>query len=196
MSDVKLSQRYYKAKELYRKYHGDDCEIIVAFDLDGVLAEFDLDKWTNDKSYIGKPIRSMIDLALAYQEDGAKIYIFTARGDISSYTGNITKWCNENGLYGIKITNKKLFNMILIYDDRASFVLPNTGIVYEDYVNDMVNKINYFFNRLNNNMNGMTNMISTRGGIKSKYSSFLKHLSLALSKLNKFRELRDNNIAI
>jgi len=56
---------------------------VIAVDLDGVILEFDYDKWVADPSYFGKPKPGTISALRKLQQEGYRIIIHTARLDIS-----------------------------------------------------------------------------------------------------------------
>jgi len=96
----------------------------IAFDLDGTLAEED--GWKGI-SYIGKPIEKTVKLVKEWQDKGYECIIFSARASNEKAISYIKKWVDDNDL-GIKIiTNKKLPNILIFYDNRNVSVKENVG---------------------------------------------------------------------
>ena len=118
------------------------------FDLDGTLAEYF--SWVGPGK-IGNPIQAMVDILKRYIADGHRVKIFTARVYPVihvSLTGAATHMPQEEGLakakieviairewcvkvlgYPLEATCVKDSKAILIYDDKAVWVKPNTGII-------------------------------------------------------------------
>lgn len=115
----------------------------IGVDLDGTLAHYDTWKAWDD---IGEPILLMLDRVKRWVADGKDVRIFTARGawlfDICKHTGvtftremvssNIQDWLERQGLPRLKVTNRKDYRMVELWDDRAIQVIPNTGRTIAD----------------------------------------------------------------
>lgn len=105
---------------------------MIAFDLDGTLAEYH--GWKG-VSHIGAPVPKMIDRLLFHIENGDECIIFTSRvghDDVHQNTmaeHHISKWLRDNDLPYMKITARKLPGIRLFYDDRALHVEKNLGVV-------------------------------------------------------------------
>jgi hypothetical protein len=99
----------------------------IGVDFDGTIAKYD--GWNDGK--IGEPIALMLDFVKKLISDGAKVKIFTARASDPMMIPPIKEWCKKHGLPDIEITNVKDPDMVKLYDDRATKVIPNTGIVLE-----------------------------------------------------------------
>jgi len=103
----------------------------IGVDLDGTLAEHT--HWKGN-DHIGKPIEPMVRKVKDLIKQGFNVRIFTARvsestspRELSKIRTKIMLWCKENlGTY-LQITDKKDFEMICLYDDRAIAVESNTG---------------------------------------------------------------------
>lgn len=108
----------------------------IGFDLDGTLAEYT--EWKG-ADHIGKPIEPIIRIAKQYIEQGYTIKIFTARACVPEQIPPVKKWCIENGLGDLEVTNQKDFGMILLYDDRCVQVMPNKGIILKNVLLDFIN---------------------------------------------------------
>jgi hypothetical protein len=101
----------------------------VAVDLDGTLARYH--GWKGH-THIGSPIQPMVDFVRRQLSLGTEVRIFTARLDMpepdrSECIEAIDRWCLEHLGTVLKVTNVKTFDMIVLYDDRAIQVEPNTG---------------------------------------------------------------------
>lgn len=100
----------------------------IAVDLDGTLAHYD--GWV-DELYIGDPILPMVSRVKQWLDQGKDIRIFTARvsGDrnIEKIIKVIENWCVKHIGQKLAVTCKKDFSMIMLYDDRCTQVITNTG---------------------------------------------------------------------
>jgi len=110
----------------------------IGFDLDGTLAVYK--NWIGF-DHIGEPIAPMIDLAKKFIELGHEIRIVTARARGEGAIEPIQDWCEKNGLGRPSVTDRKDFDMIMLYDDRATNVVHNEGIVLEDNHRDMIQEL-------------------------------------------------------
>jgi hypothetical protein len=95
----------------------------IGVDLDGTLATIE----ENSNGTIGKPIKPMIDKVKDWLNKDHEVRIFTARADTASEVKKVEDWLEQNGLEGLKITNVKDKDMILLFDDKAVRVIRNTG---------------------------------------------------------------------
>jgi hypothetical protein len=100
-------------------------------DLDGTLAFYD--GWQG-QYHIGEPIEPMVSL-VKHLMHGNEVRIFTARVsganelENEEITSFIQDWLEKAGLPRLKVTCRKDFSCIGIYDDRAFRVEANTGRV-------------------------------------------------------------------
>lgn len=103
----------------------------VGFDLDGTLATIGEGEWDGG---IGEPIPQMVELLQKYIASGREVRILTAR--VASVNGDfevklqkeqIKWWCKKHLGVELKVTAEKDPGMLLLYDDRAIQVIPNTG---------------------------------------------------------------------
>jgi ribonuclease J len=109
-------------------FYEDKEEVIeewIGIDLDGTLAYYD-GAWRGIE-HIGEPIKPMIEFVKDLVSQGKKIKIFTARAKNRDTIPYIHKWLKENDLPEFEVTNEKDFGMIMLYDDRCSQVVTNTG---------------------------------------------------------------------
>jgi hypothetical protein len=99
----------------------------VGVDLDGTLAE--AGRWLS-MSHIGPPVPLMMRRVQAWLAKGIRIKILTARAGNEEGLAATKKWLAENGLPDLEVTDKKDFDMIELWDDRAIQVVHNTGICF------------------------------------------------------------------
>lgn len=108
---------------------------VIAVDLDGTLAHYD--GWKGPE-HIGVIIQSVANALKMAKDEGADIWIFTARvsdPDDAEVAGNyIVKYLTENGIPfdGLTAVKHKFFTEF--WDDRAIQVIKNTGefVMYSD----------------------------------------------------------------
>lgn len=104
----------------------------VGVDLDGTLAHYD--GWKGP-THIGTVIPAMLDKVRAVlRGDYDVVYgapttvrIFTARACIPEQVPPVQAWLKDHGLGGLDVTNRKDFEMVDLWDDRARRVVTNTG---------------------------------------------------------------------
>jgi hypothetical protein len=116
----------------------------ILVDLDGTLAEY---HGMENTFNIGKPIPSMVSLVNYWLKTGFTVKIFTARvdggevarikglpadicdryNDVEAIKKMIQDWCEFNIGVRLEVTNKKDFDVVQIWDDRAVGVVSNTG---------------------------------------------------------------------
>lgn len=95
----------------------------IGVDLDGTIAMYPPDNGQE----IGTPIAPMVSMIRAWLAKGVEVRIFTARASLPDQVMLIKQWCREHIGQELLVTNKKDFQMIELWDDRAVRVLPNTG---------------------------------------------------------------------
>ena len=101
-------------------------------DLDRTLAFYDT--WKGS-THIGPPIQKMVDIVKVHLALGEQVRIFTARVSTAdeqegfAIVEAIENWCLEHIGQRLPVTCIKDFDMILLYDDRAISVEPNTGML-------------------------------------------------------------------
>jgi len=102
----------------------------VGMDLDGTLSHFSLSKYlAKGESFIGPPFQNMIDLIKSHLAKGRTVKIFTARISKNKIKNIkvIQDWLESIGLPRLEVTNVKNHTMIVLYDDRVTEVVFNTG---------------------------------------------------------------------
>lgn len=77
----------------------------------------------------GAPIVPMVQRVLDWHLKGIEVRVVSARGGYEEGQAQIADWLEKNGLPPLKVTDKKDFGMIELWDDRAVAVEPNTGRV-------------------------------------------------------------------
>lgn len=103
----------------------EDFEGWVGFDLDGTLAESEDDF---DPNSVGKPIKSMVELAQGLMNEGVKVKIVTARAADRSKIHVVEDWAAENFVGDVEVTNEKDPGMRCLFDDRVVQVAKNKGL--------------------------------------------------------------------
>lgn len=102
----------------------------IGVDLDGTLAHYD--RWRGIE-HVGAPVPAMVRRVRQWLAEGRTVRIFTARvhgatGDeLTAIVQPIAKFCLDNFGQMLDITCVKDFGMIVLWDDRAVQVIPNTG---------------------------------------------------------------------
>lgn len=94
----------------------------IGVDLDGTLAEYN-----GSTAEIGQPLKPMLDRVKEWIKDGHTVKIVTARAGKSGQGEMIRQWCLDNDLPPLDVTDRKDFEMIELWDDRAIQVEHNTG---------------------------------------------------------------------
>lgn len=94
----------------------------IGVDLDGTLAQYN-----GDVSTIGPPVDMMMQRVQRWLRSGQRIKIFTARAADKKQVKMIQDWCEANGLPRLEVTDRKDYQMIANWDDRAVEVETNTG---------------------------------------------------------------------
>ena len=107
-------------------------EAYAAFDLDATLAEYL--KEDSGNTPIGHVVIPMYEKIKWYQAHGIKCKLLTARAGFASEVPKIEAWLQYNdqffpGLAKLEISNVKSHKMLVLYDDRAVQIIPNTGMM-------------------------------------------------------------------
>jgi hypothetical protein len=102
----------------------------IGFDLDSSIAEY---REFHGPEEIGDPLspdnsESAFCTLQRYLREGKDCRIFTARADTKAAIKPIQDWCRKYLGQVLPITNKKDFETIEIWDDRAVQLNPKTGI--------------------------------------------------------------------
>jgi hypothetical protein len=102
----------------------------IGVDLDGTLAQYGEFK---GRDHIGEPIAPMLDKVKKELARGKEVRIMTARADDHRSIEIIKKWLVEvAGLPELEVTNKKDYQMEVLWDDRCREVVPNTGRFWDE----------------------------------------------------------------
>ncbi len=99
-------------------------------DLDGTLARFEEGRGID---FIGDPVPLMRERVLRWVTEGRDVRIFTTRASgpaiqAASQTRLIQNWLEKHGMPRLRVTARKDFRMLELWDDRAVQVMPNTGV--------------------------------------------------------------------
>lgn len=111
----------------------------IGVDLDGTLAHYE--HWVSE-THIGAPIAPMVARVKAWLDAGKDVRIFTARAfDLEgtprrAAVAAIEAWCLEHLGAVLRITCRKDFQMVCLYDDRCRQVEENTGRLVGDGPHD------------------------------------------------------------
>jgi len=115
----------------------------IGVDLDRTLAKYD--KWRGSE-HIGEPIPLMLNRVKEWLNEGRNVKIFTAR--VSSNNPEriyslyiINKWCEKHIGQVLEVTSEKDYGMIELYDDRCKQIIPNTGVLIEEYLQNKIYKL-------------------------------------------------------
>ncbi|MCB1615363.1 MAG: hypothetical protein KDI30_05050 [Pseudomonadales bacterium] len=98
----------------------------IGVDLDGTLAHYD--GWLSPE-HIGDPIEPMVRRIHQWQHEGIEVRVMTARASRSEMIAPVEKWLSHHDMPNIKVTNRKDFNLLQLWDDRAIQIETNTGKV-------------------------------------------------------------------
>ena len=99
----------------------------IGVDLDGTLAIHHSGYFR--RGIIGPPIQLMVERVKTWRANGIEVRILTARADgTQGVVEAIQDWCEEHIGERLPVTNKKDYDMLELWDDRAVQVIPNTGI--------------------------------------------------------------------
>lgn len=96
----------------------------IACDLDGTLAVYD--GWKGP-DHIGEPVPKMVTRVKWWLEHGFEVRIFTARAEDLKACAAIQEWCKIHIGQVLPITNKKDYDMLELWDDKAVQIVKNTG---------------------------------------------------------------------
>lgn len=96
----------------------------MGVDLDGTLAHHDPQQGLDP---IGKPVEGMLFRVQQWLEAGIEVRIFTARAEQEALIPAVKQWLKQVGLPDLKVTNRKDYNLLQIWDDRAIQLETNTA---------------------------------------------------------------------
>jgi len=99
----------------------------IGVDLDGTLARDDAEGHFLPPYPLGEPIPEMIAMVKSLIEAGVTVKIFSARACEPESIPIIQGWAEKHGLGRLEVTNRKDYDLIRFYDDRAIQMLPNQG---------------------------------------------------------------------
>jgi len=99
----------------------------VGVDLDGTLSRDDGPDHFLPPYPLGQPIPEMIAMVKSLLEGGVAVKIFSARACEPESIPVIQAWAEKHGLGRLEVTNRKDFELIRFYDDRAIQMVPNQG---------------------------------------------------------------------
>lgn len=106
----------------------------VGIDLDGTLARYDI--WVSHL-HIGEPVPEMIRKIHKFLDQGYQVKIFTARMSVPEHVEEVSKLIADYTLkhvgVALEATCQKDYGMVLLLDDRAREIVPNTGLTLQEY---------------------------------------------------------------
>ena len=103
----------------------------IGVDFDGTLAHYH--EWRGPLEF-GEPIAPMVQRVMHWLREGYEVRVFTARvtehpdNPVDEIIDAIQDWTEYHIGVRLPVTNKKDFDMIEAWDDRAIHVHPNSGI--------------------------------------------------------------------
>lgn len=99
----------------------------IGVDLDGTLSRDDAVGHFLPPYPLGEPIPEMIEMVKSLLVAGVTVKIFSARACEPESIPQIQAWAEKHGLGRLEVTNRKDYDLIRFYDDRAIQMLPNQG---------------------------------------------------------------------
>ena len=99
----------------------------VGVDFDGTLARTDNEGHFLPPYPLGEAIPEILAMVKSLLEAGVKVKIFSARACEPESIPTIQEWTYRHGLGRLEVTNKKDFDLIRFFDDRAIQIVPNQG---------------------------------------------------------------------
>jgi len=97
----------------------------VGFDFDGTISSNDNTGHFEPPYPLGEPIFEMIETAQSLIEAGVTVKIFTARASDPTNIPAIRDWTERHGLGRLEVTDRKDFDLIRFFDDRAIPIITN-----------------------------------------------------------------------
>lgn len=98
----------------------------IGVDFDGTLSVY---RGWEGKGVFGPPVPKMLERVNNWLADGFTVKIVTARASDPREVEGLKEWCKEHVGQELEITDRKDFDMVELWDDRAVQVEPNTGEV-------------------------------------------------------------------
>ena len=99
----------------------------VGVDFDGTLARDDAEGHFEPPYPLGEPIPEMVSMVKSLLAAGITVRIFSARACEPDSIPLLQAWTQRQGLGRLEVTNRKDFDLIRFYDDRAIQMAPNRG---------------------------------------------------------------------
>lgn len=99
----------------------------IGVDLDGTLAKYE--GWQGEM-HIGEPVPKMVERVRFWLDNGYTVKIMTARvcrPNSRAIVRRIQAWTMKHLGQALDVTNKKDYDMIELWDDRAVQIVQNTG---------------------------------------------------------------------
>ena len=97
----------------------------VGFDFDGTISSNDNKGHFEPPYPLGEPIPGMIETVKSLLAAGITVKVFTARASDPADIPTIRDWTERHGLGRLEVTDRKDFNLIRFFDDRAIAIKPN-----------------------------------------------------------------------
>jgi len=95
----------------------------IGVDLDGTLARYE----GFGDGLIGPPVPAMLTRVQEWLRRGYQVRVVTARAGTREGVKQVERWLQTHGLEGVDATDRKDYDMIELWDDRAVRVEANTG---------------------------------------------------------------------
>lgn len=103
----------------------------IGVDFDGTLAMHPDPE--NPWPKCGRPIEKMVSMVRQWLTEGTEVRVVTARAASREHVRRVEDWCLWHLDQVLPVTDRKDFEMIALYDDRAVQVVPNKGELVQDY---------------------------------------------------------------
>jgi hypothetical protein len=106
----------------------------IGVDLDGTLANYQASRGMDP---IGQPIEHMIFRMQQWLDAGVDVRIFTARASEETLVQPVQDWLHAHQLPILPITNRRDFDLLQLWDDRAIQIETNTAklLTPQKYIN-------------------------------------------------------------
>jgi len=102
----------------------------VGFDFDGTISSTGNKRHFEPPYPLGEPIPEMLATVKSLLAAGITVKIFTARASEPANIPAIRDWTERHGMGRLEVTDRKDFNLIRFFDDRAIPVA--TKYIYEN----------------------------------------------------------------
>ncbi len=99
----------------------------VGVDFDGTLSRDDGEGHLLPPYPLGIAVPEMISMVQSLLAAGVTVKIFSARACEPESIPSLQDWAERHGLGRLEVTNRKDFDLIRFYDDRAIQIVPNRG---------------------------------------------------------------------